>query len=573
MKKFVLSILFVMLCLTGCTGGKTGELYEDRHLSRRGTIHITEESAPVFAKESDSSSERKDEFLLELQEEKSDLNNNVSPAIVTVKIEGTPRNYILNVQYPDNRKDLHYPLPGEILKTISLDSVWSSTGFPIYLKTQNKNNLIKYYKIDLTEETISEYRPVALWDRIFNPKWIYTGSENQNYITDEAGKALIVINHDGEISGHHSHSYLNAIHKRTGKEIWSVYAGYLNAQYAFNKNISKVFVGVNLADFSTHKLYCINHKNGKQLWEKEFSGEDRIFNIASVKNNVVVCLQNEDRYQIISYREADGKELWQRDIGSDRLYADTRNMNHVILTNEKGMTAYDVRSLKQKWYLEQELFTDKNIYNNYTGDVSVLDPILYAKQTKSNLKWFSTPKGFIQVNLDNGKIIKNISDTDNRLLLWDKDHVVVVNNAHAVNLPSNAFYVYNLKTGKTVFTANGNFQGGVLDHNQFIYLNGEFIMCSDMKSGNQLWKTPFKASFDPFDNSGILKPVVYKNLLIIPQIDHLLVFNKTTGELLYQVIDYRLPVSPFPDHMAYKVYSDGRHLFVSRMNRTLEALR
>ena len=242
------------------------------------------------------------------------------------------------------------------------------------------------------------------WDETFKKQWIYEGKEIQNYIADIAGNALIIINHDGGISGHHSHSYLAAINKETGKEIWSVYAGYLGSQYSFSKDFSKIFVAANISDFSPHMLYCIDQEKGSILWEKTIQSDDRITGIASVKE---------------------------------------------------------------------------------------------------------------------------IQD---------------------------------------------DFMGGAINGNNFAYFSVNKLCCMDIFRGAKLWETPFELSFDPFYLSILPSPLLYKNILIVPNTDKIFVFNKNDGSFTYQVVDYKLPLSVFPDVLPLKMYIEGNMMYVSRLNNCLETL-
>lgn len=575
MKKIVITALLTMIILTGCSGEEKQLPYENRELSNQGVISVAEERAPVFDEQSDLSDENVQSFLLELTDVESV--DNPKPTSISVEIAGSKKNYKLIIRFEDQRKDYHYRLPNDIIKPLSLNNVYQPIDYSFYLKTQNKNNTFKYYKINLYEETIAEYQPIALWDRSFTPNWIYTGEQIQNFVVDDVKNKLVIINHDGGISGHHDHSYLSAIDKKTGKETWSVYAGYMGAQYAFGKKEKKVFVGVNIKNYSPHELHCIDHTTGRKIWTKKFETDDLIYNLVSVKDAVVVLLNNDGKYKLAAFRESDGKELWQKNLINDQVYIGTRNMNRLILYNEKGITAYDVKNMKQKWHIDANLWIKESYSLNHPGTIEATDPLSYQAQVKSNVNWFATKDGFIQVNMDNGKILYTLSAPNSRLLLLDKDHVVVtkypVKNDSEANLRSDSYEVVNIKSNKVLFSDKGHFYGGILDKNNFVHIKGNTIQSIERKTGKLLWKTYFQSINDRFNDTGLLKPVVVKNLLIIPQRDHLMVFNKSTGETLYQVIDYLLPESTLSSHKVYKIYYDNKRLYISRMNHQLEALR
>ncbi len=391
MKK-VFILLLTMMILTGCSGGNKELPYENRQLSNQGVISVLDERAPVFDTLSDTSDKNDKTFSLELTDVESI--DNPSPVGVLVEITGSRKNYKLILRFKDQRKDLHYRLPDDIIKPLSLNYVYKPIDYPLYLKTQNKNNTIKYYKINLHDETIAEYQPVALWDRSFKPDWVYTGEEIQNFVVDEVKNKLVIINHDGEISGHHDHSYLSAINKENGKEIWSVYAGYMGSKYAFGKKEKHIFVGVNLKDFSPHELYCIDHKTGRKIWTKKIEAEDIIYNLVTVKDAVVVLLNHDGKYKLAAFRESDGKQMWQKNLGNDQAYMDSRNMNRLIIYIENGITGYDVKNMKQKWHIDINLWIKENYSLNHPGTIDFTDPISYQKQAKSNLKWFATQEGF-----------------------------------------------------------------------------------------------------------------------------------------------------------------------------------
>jgi outer membrane protein assembly factor BamB len=576
MKKFAFYILLIAILLTGCTDGGKELSYEERFLSNQGIIHVNEERAPVFDTDFETSDKDVAAFSLELKDYSSELAN--QEQTVSVFLDGGKNNYKLILQFPDDRKEIHYSLPQDILKPLSFNYMYDDMDFPLYLKTLNKGNIVKYYKVDLKKETIGEYKPIGLWSRILKTKWTYTGEEIQNYITDEAKNSLLVINHDGGISGHHSRSYLTAVDKKSGEEIWSVYAGYMGSTYTFNKNESKVFVGVNLAFQAPGYLYCIEHKTGTELWKIEIDPDDSLYSLVSVKDVLVACVQSKDEeLKLFAYSEESGKKLWQRDLGQDKLYTDTRSMDFLVLYNERGITAYDVRTLKQKWHLDVKLAVNDSEYTDHTQTVAILDPIAYGKQKDSKQVWFALSNGFINVNIKNGKIRQTVTSSNSRLLLLDKKHAVIMkyktDNAAASKLYTYAYELMDTEQNKVLFSGVGRLQGGIVRNNRWIAVIGNSVKCYDLKTRKEIWNTPLEIHFDSFDNSGLIKPVVYKNRVIIPQEDHLMVLSISTGELLYQVADYLLPASPFPNHKPYKAYSDGKTLYVSRLNRKLEALR
>lgn len=575
MKKVFVIISLALIILTGCSGQEEELPFENRQLANLGVISVTDERAPVFDVTKESLRKDNKSFILELTDVESV--DNTTPVPATVEITGTKKNFELILHFEDQRKDLHYRLPDDMIKPISLNKVYDPVDFPLYLITESKNKTVKYYKINLVDETIAEYQPVAIWDDSFRPSWIYEGEQVQNYVVDDVGNRLLILNHDGGISGYHDHSYLTAIDKKTGKEIWSVYAGYMGAQYTFNKKEKYVFVGVNVKYSAPSELYCIDHKTGHTLWSKKFDEKDLIEGLVSVKNTVVVLFNVNDRYKMEAYRESDGKKLWQRTLQDDQVLLDTRNMNRLILYNRNGITAYNVKNMKQKWYLDQKLQVKSDSSFSHPGTVVTPDPITYQKKARSEEKWFAAKDGFIKVNINKGKVLQTLSAPDSRLLLLDNEYGVIMKypskDDSEANTVSTSYEVINLKENKVIYRDKGHYSGGVLDRKQFIHIRDNTVQKVDLKTGKILWKTYLESTYDPFEDTKMLKPVAYKNLLIIPQKDHMMVFNKTSGEILYQVADYLLPESPLSSHKIYKVYYDGRRLFISRMNHRLVSIR
>ncbi|ANW98118.1 hypothetical protein CSTERTH_03190 [Thermoclostridium stercorarium subsp. thermolacticum DSM 2910] len=418
------------------------------------------------------------------------------------------------------------------------------------------------------EETKSSIRS---WKDMYQSKWTFCGDLDNNYPIDDTGQVLIAYGNDNQISGYHSDTYLYGLNKDTGEKIWSVYGGYYPIHYCINEPENTILIGTKPSVDDDTRLQCIEITTGKLLWEKIFSFEIR--RLAITDKTVAVQPYNLNTIMVLDV--TNGEVLWEKELEQNEvLISLQRQMNNIIVSQKDGLAAYEPSSGQMKWKVEGNLFPES------PHPMIMLPDVIESKQYQilsknTNTQWITFEDCFRKIDFNTGEVLDSISTGGiNLLYLLDGEFSIVKSyeKEDNGNLFTKSFSLYSNSQKNELFSKNDTLLGAVVYQNKLIYTTPEKIKCISLDTSDLLWECGY--SFGPPE---AYSPLIIQNRLVIVSNDKIHVFNPDSGEYLYQVDDYNLPVYPIldilvVDHSPSVIYVSGNEIYISRNDGHLDAL-
>lgn len=486
-------------------------------------------------------------------------------------------NYLI-IKDKQSNNFIQYALPEEIkeikalytyddLKDIRFSRIQKEK---IYIKavTTTEDYTVSY-EIDLVSETIRKYNNVKNLREMFTTEWTFTGDLENNIMLECVADVALLDGDDGLISGYHDHEYLYGVDLKSGKKLWSVYGSYQGMSYYLSRDKNYIII----ATYYDKRIQCLDIHMGKIVWDKYFGDKKHITNIISVEDEVAISLDEEGKDKIMTLNQQTGDLLWEKSFDkSFEMFSEIQYVPLVICVDDNGMTAYESKTGNEHWKIKDSL--KPNYYIGGVGrEPSIVRDLMYWEEENRNSKqWFHFDESFKNIDLNNGKILDVINDTEGALFLLNDKYTIFKSLSD-----KKGFSLYSNIEKKMLWSKDEELVSVTAYDNKLYYITDSKIKCVTLSTGETLWQNEFPNTVKDSKYREINKPVVVKDQLHIMYDNIIFAFDSTTGGFLYQVGDCYIQdgfrMTERGHNYYYTLRLDENRLFIGRKDGYLDLMK